>query len=196
MTLLMAGIVLFFGVHSVSIVANPWRDRMVARMGEGPWKAVYSLAAVAGLALLIHGYGLARQQPIVLYQPPVALRHMALVLMLPVFPLLLATYLPGRLKHAAKHPMLVATKLWALAHLLANGALADVVLFGAVLAWAVADRISLKRRPTRVVPAAPASRANDAIALAGGLALYAAFLFGLHQWLFGVSPIGAVSPIR
>ena len=189
MMLLVAGIVLFFGVHSVSIVANPWRDAMAARLGDGLWKALYSVIAVAGLALLIHGYGVARQQPIVLYEPPAALRHVALVLMLPVFPLLLATYLSGRLKRAVKHPMLVATKLWAVAHLLANGGLADVVLFGAVLAWAVADRISLKRRPARAVPALPGSGANDAIAIAGGLALYAAFLFGLHQWLFGVSPL-------
>ena len=109
--------------------------------------------------------------------------------MLPAFPLLLSTYLPGRIKAAAKHPMLVATKLWALAHLLANGTLADVVLFAVVLAWAVADRISLKRRSARPVPAARALGANDAIAIAGGLALYAAFLFGLHQWLFGVSPL-------
>lgn len=189
MTLLVAGLILFFGVHSISIAAPGWRDATAARLGENAWKGLYSLVAVAGLALLIHGYGLARAQPVVLYQPPAGLRHAALLLMLPVFPLLLATYLPGRIQRAAKHPMLAATKLWALAHLLANGTLADVVLFGTVLAWAVADRISVKRRAARPVPGAPARPFNDIVAIAGGLALYAAFVFGLHQWLFGVSPL-------
>ena len=110
--------------------------------------------------------------------------------MLPVFPLFLATYLPGRIQRAAKHPTLVAVKLWALAHLLANGTLADTALFGAFLAWAVADRISLKRRRTRAIPGAPASAVNDAIAVVAGLAIYAAFAFWLHLKLIGVAPIG------
>jgi uncharacterized membrane protein len=107
--------------------------------------------------------------------------------MLPVFVLLLAAYLPGRIKSAAKHPMLLATKLWATAHLLANGNLADVLLFGGFLAWAVADRISMKRRVARAVPGAPAGPLNDAIALVGGLALYGLFVMGAHGWLIGVN---------
>jgi uncharacterized membrane protein len=108
--------------------------------------------------------------------------------MLPVFPLLLASYLPGRISAITRHPMLVATKLWALAHLLANGTLASTVLFGSFLAWAVADRISLKHRVARSVPGAPPGRYNDAIALTVGLCLYAAFIGAVHLWLIGVSP--------
>ncbi|MFZ2653216.1 MAG: NnrU family protein [Burkholderiaceae bacterium] len=190
MTLLILGLVLFLGIHSISIVAPAWRDAQLARHGQAVWKGAYSLTAGVGLALLIYGYDVARQSPVVLYAPPSALRHLALLLLLPVFVLLLAVYLPGRIKTAAKHPMLLATKLWAVAHLLANGTLADVLLFGGFLAWAVADRISLKRRPARAVPAAPASPANDAIALVGGLVLYAGFALWGHAWLIGVSPFG------
>lgn len=188
MTLLLIGLIVFFGIHSVSIAAPAWRDRQVAAHGLLPWKGVYSLLALLGFALIVYGYGQARLNPVPLYQPPAGMRHLAWLLMLPVFPLLLAAYLPGRIQSAAKHPMLAATKLWALAHLLANGNLADVLLFGAFLAWAVADRISLKHRPKRAVPGAPAGRFNDLLAIVGGLALYGAFIGGLHLWLIGVSP--------
>jgi uncharacterized membrane protein len=193
MLLLIAGLVLFLGTHSVSMIAQPWRDRVAGRLGEVPWKAVYGLLALSGLVLIVLGYGAVRQSPdaILLYVPPTWLRHVSLLLMLPVFPLLFAAYLPGRLKRAAKHPMLLAVKFWALAHLLANGMLADLLLFGSFLAWAVADRISLKRRVPAPVPAAPEGKWNDLIVLAAGLALYVAFILGLHRWLIGVSPIGA-----
>lgn len=183
------GLVIFLGIHAVSIVAPQWRDAQAARLGEWPWKGLYSVVSAVGLGLLIWGYGLARQAPVVLYTPPAALRHLALLLMLPVFPLLVATYLPGRIKAAARHPMLLAVKLWATAHLLANGTLVDVLLFGGFLAWAVADRISLKRRPAGRVPAAPPAPFNDAIALLVGLAIYAFFVLRAHRWLFGVSPL-------
>jgi uncharacterized membrane protein len=189
MTLLLIGLVLFLGIHSVSIVAPAWRDAQVAGRGEGAWKGIYSVAAAIGLGLMVYGYGLARQSPVVLYTPPAALRHVALLLLLPVFPLLFAAYLPGRIKTAAKHPMLLAVKFWALAHLLANGNLADVLLFGGFLAWAVADRISLKRRPVRPVPGGSARPANDLIAVAGGLVLYAVTLLWVHRWLIGVAPV-------
>ncbi len=190
MSLLIIGLVLFLGIHSVSLFAPAWRDQQVAQRGEAVWKGLYTSVALVGFALLVYGYGLARQAPVVLYTPPTALRHVALLLMLPVFPLLLAAYLPGRIKTAAKHPMLLATKLWALSHLLANGTLADVLLFGGFLAWAVAYRISLKRRVARPVPGAPTGPANDLIVVLGGLALYAVFLFWGHRWLIGVAPIG------
>ena len=193
MLVLVVGLVIFLGVHSVSIVAPGWRTATVARLGERPWKGLYSLASALGLALIIVGYGMARRDPVVLYVPPAGLRHLALVLMLPVFPLLFAAYLPGRIRAIAKHPFLLAVKLWALAHLLANGMLADVLLFGAFLAWAVADRISVKRRPaaqTHEVPAAPPGAANDAIALIGGLVVYAVFILWAHRWIVGVSPLG------
>lgn len=188
MTSLFVGLLLFFGVHSVSIVAPAWRDGMAARLGANPWKLIYSVASLAGFLLMISGYAALRFDPHIVYVPPAGLRHVAALLMLPVFPLLLAAYLPGRLQRAAKHPMLAAVKFWALAHLLANGMLADVLLFGSFLVWAVADRISLKRRLERVRPMAPAGAINDVIAVLGGLALYGAFIMGWHQRLFGVAP--------
>jgi uncharacterized membrane protein len=126
---------------------------------------------------------------VVLYLPPRWLRQVALLLMLPVFPLLIAAYVPGRIKTVTKHPMLAAVKFWALAHLLANGMLADVLLFGGFLAWAVLDRISLKRR-TQTMRTAPPGRFNDLIAVVLGLLLYAIVIGWAHQWLFGVSPLG------
>lgn len=189
MTLLVLGLVLFLGIHSVSIVAPAWRDAQAARH-EKAWKGLYTLVAVTGFVLIVYGYGLARQAPVVLYAPPTWLRHVALLLMLPFFTLLLAAYLPGRIKTATKHPMLAATKLWALSHLLANGTLADVLLFGGFLAWAVLDRISFKRRVQRPIPGAPPSAANDLIAIVGGLALYGLFMWRAHAWLIGVSPLG------
>lgn len=195
MAWLLLGLVLFLGVHTLSIVSPQARDRWAAKLGEGAFKGVYSLVSFVGLALIVWGYGLAREAPVVLYQPPAALRHLNALLMLPVFVLLLAAYLPGRIQRAAKHPMLVAVKLWALAHLLANGSLADAWLFGGFLVWAVADRISLKRRAaaglSRPLPVLPASKVNDAMALLGGLGLYALFVFWAHAALFGVRPFGA-----
>src|SRR5882672_6937680 len=123
------------------------------------------------------------------YTPPHWMRHATLLFMLPVFPLILAAYLPGRIKSATKHPMLAAVKFWAFGHLLANGLLADVLLFGAFLAWAVVDRISLKRRP-QTIKTAPPGRFNDAVAVVLGLALYALFIGWAHFRLFGVSPLG------
>ena len=186
MGILLIGLVLFIAVHSIAIVNASWRDRMAARIGEGTWKLAYSLVAVAGFVLIVWGYGEARAEPIVLYTPPLWLRYLAVIALLPVFPLLLATYLPGRIQAATRHPMLAAVKLWALAHLLANGTLADAILFGSLLAWAVVDRISLKHRSTPSVPRLPASPLNDVVAVAGGLAVYTAFLFGAHAWLIGV----------
>ena len=187
MSLLVLGLIVFLGVHSVSIVAPAWRDAQVERRGERVWKGLYALASLAGLILLIYGYGVARQTPVVLYAPPPALRHLAMLVMLPVFPLLFAAYLPGRIQRGAKHPFLLAVMLWAAAHLLANGTLADVALFGAFLVWAVADRISVGKRavPHRVPGAPPASR-NDIVALVGGLLIYAVVLLWAHVWLTGV----------
>ncbi|MBL0728008.1 NnrU family protein [Piscinibacter sp. HJYY11] len=189
MTLLILGLVLFLGIHSVSIVAPAWRDAQAASNALG-WKGVYTVVAIVGFVLIVYGYGEARLTAPLLYAPPTWMRHLSMLLLLPVFPLLLAAYLPGRIKTAAKHPMLAATKLWALAHLLANGTLADVLLFGGFLVWAVADRISLKRRVQRPTLGAPPSAANDLIAVVGGLALYGLFVWRAHAWLIGVSPFG------
>ncbi len=189
MIYLIAGLVLFLGVHSVSIVAPAWRDATAARLGARPWRGLYSLLSIAGFVLLIWGYGVARMDPIVLYTPPVSMRWLTALLMLPVFPLLLAPYFPGRIKARLKHPMLAAVKFWALGHLLANGTLADLLLFGGFLIWAVADRISFKRRVQRPLQAAPPSRFNDAIAIVAGLVLYFVFMRWLHVRWIGVSPM-------
>ena len=189
MTTLIIGLVLFLGVHSVSIVNAAWRDSVVARIGKGPWQGLYSLVAVAGLVLVVYGYGVARQDPVILYVPPLWLRHLTLVLMIPVFVLLLAPYFPGRIKTTARHPMLLAAKLWALAHLFANGTLADVALFGSFIAWAGMDRVSMKRREQREVPGASPSKWNDLIVLALGLIIYAVLVGGAHLRLIGM-PVG------
>lgn len=192
MSMLVAGLLIFLGVHATSIFAPAWRNAQLAARGEAVWKGGYALLSLIGFVLIVHGYGVVRLAPVVLYEPPAFLRHVAWTLMLPVFPLLLASKLPGRISAVTKHPMLVAVKLWALAHLLANGTLASTLLFGSFLAWAVADRISLKRRPvspqTGRAVTAPTGRFNDAIAVALGLCLYAAFIGVLHLWLIGVSP--------
>lgn len=194
MVLLILGLVLFLGIHSVSIVSADGRNSLAGQMGEGPWKGLYSLVSLAGFALIVVGYGAAREAPVLLYTLPSGFKHLAALLMLPVFVLLLAAYLPGRIQRAARHPMLLAVKLWALAHLLANGTLADVLLFGGFLAWAVVDRISVKRRAAagqlRAGPALPGSKANDAIALVGGLGIYVLFVVWAHAWLVGVRPFG------
>ena len=198
MSWLVLGLVLFLGVHSVAIVSPEGRNRLAAQLGDNAWKGLYSLVSAVGLGLIVWGYGLARENPVLLYSLPGGFRHLAALLLLPVFVLLLAAYLQGRIQRAAKHPMLLAVKLWALAHLLAQsvtgGSLADVLLFGGFLLWAVADRISLKRRAQvgalRTVPALPASASNDLIAVVGGLALYGVTVMWGHAFFFGVRPFG------
>ena len=189
MALLIVGLVLFLGVHSVSIVAPTLRARTIQRLGDGAWKGLYGLVSLIGFVLICYGFGLARPTAAALYAPPTWARHAALIVMLPVFPLLMAAYLPGRIKRAAKHPMLAAIKLWAFAHLLANGSLADVLLFGGFLGWAVMDRISLKRRPAQALRTAPPHPRNDVIAVVLGLAIYALMITWAHLKLFGVSPL-------
>jgi uncharacterized membrane protein len=190
MPLLIAGLVVFLGIHSISIVAPGVRAAMVNRLGEGPFKGVYSLVSIVSFIAMLYGYGMARHAPAMLYLPPAGLRHLALLLMVPVFPLLIAAYLPGRIKRLARNPMLLAVILWSVAHLLANGTLNDVLLFGGFLVWAVADLISVSRRANvRAVPGAPASAANDIIVIVAGLGLYVFMLLWGHVLLVGVSPL-------
>ena len=189
MPVFIAGLVLFFGVHSVSIVAEPWRNRMVARVGEMRWQGVYSLVAVVGFALIVLGYDGARQASPVLYRPPLWTHYITLVLLLPVFPLLIAAYLPGRIQAATRHPMLLAVMFWAAGHLVATGTVIDVVLFAVFLVWAVADRISVALRPPREIRHLPPGRLNDAVIVVVGLAMYAAFLGWAHSFFIGVSPL-------
>lgn len=188
MIYLVLGLVLFLGVHSVSIVAPAWRDRTQARLGNA-WRGLYSLIAIAGVIVIVWGYGIARQHPVMLYAPPAWTHYITAVLMLPVFPLFLAAYLPGRIKDALKHPMLFSVMLWALAHLIATGMLANVVLFGGFLAWAVADRISFSRRTQRPIAMAPSMKLNDGIAIVAGLVVYVVFEHWLHVRWIGVQPL-------
>ncbi len=193
MLILVVGLAVFLGIHSVSIVAPRWRLAMIDRLGAGPWKALYAIVSVVGFVMLVVGYGIARREPVVLYTPPAGLRHLTLLLMVPVFTLFIAPYFPGRISRVTKHPQLLSVKIWATAHLIANGTLADVVLFGAFLVWAVADRISAKRRPAieaHQLPGAPPSAMNDVIAVVAGLVVYVVFLFWAHRLLIGVSPLG------
>lgn len=188
MSTLIVGLLLFLGMHSIAIVAPAWRDRMAAQLSHA-WRGIFAVISLLGLVLIIRGYAAARLTPQVLYVSPSWMRHVTMTLMLPVFPLFFAAHLPGRIKTALKHPMLVATKLWALAHLLSNGMLADVLLFGSFLAWAVADRISFKWRSARAIKTAPATAYNDWIAIVAGLALYALFVAWAHAKLIGVAVI-------
>lgn len=191
MLVLVAGLILFLGVHSVRIFDGEYRSAFIARRGEGPWKGIYSLVSIIGFVLIVWGFGLARQNPIVLWDPPVWTRHLAILLNLVAF-VLLAAYLvpPGRMKARLGHPMVLAVKVWAFAHLIANGTLADLVLFGSFLVWAVADYAASRRRDRRegIVRVGGPAR-NDLIATAVGAVIWGAMLFGLHQWLIGVSPL-------
>jgi uncharacterized membrane protein len=189
MWMLVVGLVLFLGAHSVAIVSEDWRNRMVARLGEGPWKGLYSLVSLVGFGLIVAGYGAARMHPTLVWAPPMPLRHVALLLLAPVFPLLFAAYLPGRISRLTRHPMLLGTALWGLAHLLANGMLADLVLFGGVAGWAVVDRLSFRHRTQRPIARAPEGKLNDAIAVVGGLGAYVAVVLWLHRILIGVAVV-------
>jgi uncharacterized membrane protein len=193
MTLLILGLILFLGAHSVRIFADDWRSATIARMGPGAWKGLYSVVSAIGLVLIVVGYGDSRTAPIDLWSPPVWTRHLASLFTLAAFVLLAAAYVPrNRIRVAIGHPMVVGVKLWAFAHLLANGRLADVILFGAFLAWAVLDFRSARQRdrvagPT---PRSPASIAGDAATLVVGLGVWALFAFHLHAAWFGVRPFG------
>ena len=186
MTQLIVGLILFFGIHSISIFAESWRDGMVKKLGEMPWKGIYSVVSIVGFYLMLVGYGEVRAQGELWYQPPASLRHVAMLLLIPVFPLLLAVYLPGRIKALVKHPMLLATILWSVAHLMANGGAGDVLLFGGFGVWALADLLSMRKRTQRALVTLPVLAVNDIVAVVVGLGIYAGFVFKFHQWVAGV----------
>ncbi len=190
MFVLVVGLIAFLGVHSVRIVAEPWRTRRIERLGEGKWKGLYSLVSIAGLVLVVWGYGLARAEPVVLWQPPPWTRHLAALLTLPVFVLIAAAYIPGtRIRRSLGHPMLIGVKLWAIAHLVANGTLADAALFGGFLVWAIFAYKAARARDRAAGVRYPALGAGrDAAALGAGLAFWLLFALYLHAWLIGVRP--------
>ncbi len=191
MALLIAGLVLFLGIHTLPMFPAT-RNGLVSRLGETPYKGLYTLLSFVGLGLIVYGYGVARfEGPPVLYDPPFWLRHVTMLFMVPVFIFLVAAYVPSRIKTVLKHPMVVAVKLWALAHLLANGDLASVLLFGGFLAWAVADRISVKRRgpgagQIGALATAKPGKYSDFVVILLGLVLYGLFAWKLHALLIGV----------
>ena len=184
---LIIGLVLFIGIHSVSIVAPAWRDKFAGQHGAA-WKALVVLVSLAGVVGMVKGYAEARLDPVLLYTTPSWMAHVSALLMLPIFIFFFAPYFPGKIKTTLKHPQLVALKLWAFSHLLVNGTLADVLLFGGLLAWAVVDRISLKRREPRDIPVVSQSSANDFILIGIGLVSYVVFALWLHKAWIGVAP--------
>ena len=192
MSLLVLGLILFFGVHSVRIVADRWRARTLARVGEPAWKGVYSLLAGLGLVLIVWGYGLARRSPVVLWEPPAGMRHLAGLLTMAAFVGIAAAYVPrNAIKARLHHPMVLGVKAWALAHLLANGTLADVLLFGGFLAWAVFDFRAARRRDRAAGTAyPPGTPAGTAAAIAVGVAAWALFALWGHEALIGMRPFG------
>jgi uncharacterized membrane protein len=190
MTLMIIGLVLFLGAHSSRFLAADFRARRIAARGEGAWKGLYSLVSIVGLVLLVYGYGLTRQAPVELWTPPRFMFHIASLLNVLAFVLIAAAYVRGnRIKARVGHPMTLGVKTWAVAHLLSNGRLADVILFGAFLAWGVATYISARKRDRAagtVYPVGPISK--DVIVVAVGLVVALVFAKWLHAPLIGVQP--------
>ena len=190
---LILGLVLLLGMHSVRIVADEWRTRQRAKLGEGAWKGLYSIVSAVGFVLIIWGYGLARAEPIPIWSPPLWTRHIASLLTLLAFVLLAAAYVPrNAIKAKVRHPMIVGVKVWAFAHLLANGTLADILLFGVFLGWAVVAFRSMRQRDRAAGQAYPPGQAGaTAITVVVGGIAWAVFAFWLHAWWIGVAPFGA-----
>jgi uncharacterized membrane protein len=186
------GLILFFGIHMLT-TQRDLRARFIASMGEGGYKIFYALVSIAGLALIAWGFAAYRATGwIDVWNPPRAFKHITAALMLPAVILVVASYIRGRIYTTLKHPMLTGVKLWAAAHLLANGDLGSIILFGSFLAWAVFDRISLKRRPDAGAPPIPVGGpGNDLIAIAVGIVAYLALAFAFHPVVIGVPVFGA-----
>jgi uncharacterized membrane protein len=192
MLLLIAGLIVFLGLHSSRIFFSGARDAAIARMGAGGWKGLYSVLSLAGFVMIVYGYSQARLEPSLLWVPPTWTRHLAALLTLPAFIMVVAAYVPGNaIKAKLKHPMLLGTKLWAAAHLLANGMLADALLFGGFLVWAIlcfrAARMRDRAAGTSYVST---SAVPTVITVVVGIAAWAAFAMWLHVWLIGVKPFG------
>lgn len=192
MNMLVLGLVVFLGIHSTRIVAEGWRTSMVSRLGDMPWKGLYSLVSIAGFVLIVWGYGEARQHPVVLWASlPAAVRHVASLLTLIAFVLIAAAYIPGnRIKAKLHHPMILGVKAWAFAHLIANNTAADLVLFGSFLLWAALDYRAARRRDRVAGAMYPAgTTARTLMTIAAGGAAWVAFAFWLHARLIGISPL-------
>jgi uncharacterized membrane protein len=192
LTIMVAGLVLFLGIHLVT-TRRDLRARLIASWGEGSYKIGFSLVSAAGLALIVWGFATYRATGwIDVWSPPRMMKHITEALMLPAVILVVASYIRGRIYATLKHPMLAGVKLWAFAHLLANGDLGSIILFGSVLAWAVIDRISLKHRADAGAPPIPVDGVrNDAIAVVVGVVAYLALGALFHPYVIGVPVFGA-----
>ncbi len=192
MSYLIFGLIVFLGMHSVRLFAENWRLKQIARMGELPWKGAYASVSIIGFSLLVWGFGLARQQPVQLWSPPPGMRHLASALTLIAFVLVAAAYVPGnRIKDLVHHPMVLGVKVWALGHLLANGNLAHVCLFGSFLIWAIFDfRAARQRDQAQGKPSHSGTAGATGVTVALGVGAWVAVTLWLHGWLIGVRPLG------
>ena len=192
MSALILGLLMFLGMHSARILADGWRSQVVAQRGPGAWKGLYTGVSLVGFGLIVWGYSQARLAPQVLWASPAWTRHAAGLLVLLAMVLLVAAYVPGNaIKARLHHPMVLSVKVWALAHLLANNTLADLLLFGSFLLWAVLDFRSVRQRDRLAGTRYPAGTLGaTALTVALGVALWAVFAFWLHALLFGVRPFG------
>jgi uncharacterized membrane protein len=191
MTLLIAGLLIILCVHSVRLFADDWRSRTLARIGRPAWLTLYSLVSLLGLGLLVWGFALTREQPLMLWSPPVATRHLAAVLMLPAFVLWAAALVPGNhLKARLHHPLVLGSKVWALAHLLTTGTLAHMLLFGSLLAWGVLSLRASRLRDQREATSYPAGTVGPTLAaVALGILGWWLFAHWLHGLLIGIRPV-------
>ena len=194
MALFLIGLIIFLGSHSCRIFAESWRNQMIDRIGEVKWKGLYTIISLIGFVIMVIGYGQARQNTVVLWQPNSFLIYIALALNLIAF-IFLAGSSPSNnaIRLKLKHPMILGVKVWALAHLISNGTLVDLILFGAFLIWAVLDFRSARKRPIHFAEQAQVSTKATAITIAIGVILWVAFIFGLHQYLIGVSPLAQLN---
>ncbi|WP_310389386.1 NnrU family protein [Roseateles sp.] len=192
---LILGLVLFLGVHSVRIVANDWRSAQIQQRGEKAWKLGYTALSLLGFGLLVWGYGQAQQSPQFLWVTPKGMNHLAALLTLIAFVLLVAAYVPrNAIKAKLRHPMVLGVKVWALAHLLSNNSLADLLLFGSFLVWAVLSFRAARQRdrahPPAPLTASPSGTALTALTVLIGALAWAGFAFWGHAALIGVRPLG------
>jgi uncharacterized membrane protein len=185
------GLVIFLGAH-VFVTMRDERAKLVARLGEWPYRGLFSLVSIAGILLIAYGFAAYRAAGMItVWDPPSWTRHIVVVLMWPASIMVAATYIPGNIKRALKHPMLAGVKTWAFAHLCANGDLGGIVLFGSVLGWAVYDRITLKHRSDPGAPPIPVGGGkNDMIAIVVGTIIYLALGFVFHPVVVGVPAFG------
>jgi uncharacterized membrane protein len=189
---LILGLVIFLGVHSIRLVADSWRSEQIARIGENGWKGLYSLASLVGFVLIVWGYGRARRAPVLLWVPPVGMMHLTALLVAIAFVLFAASYVPrNHIKRVVGHPMMAGVALWAIGHLVANGTLDDVLLFGAFFIWSAAGFLIWRRRDSVAHRQYPAGNVTgDAWTVIAGLIAWGLFAFFLHGWLIGVKPLG------